>query len=76
MKPLEIVELIPNCDDYDEDKYTRMYMDLYGIDNVRGGSFSSFHLDQNTIEYLQQLSKGTNDRCFLTYTLFASQKTK
>ena len=35
-KPLKLVEMIPNCDDYDEDKYTQKYMDKYGIDNVRG----------------------------------------
>ena len=28
-KPINIVELIPNCDDYDEDKYTKKYMDKY-----------------------------------------------
>jgi len=37
--PLRIVEIISNCDDYDEDKYIRKYMDKYGIKNVRGGSF-------------------------------------
>lgn len=38
-KPINIIELIPNCDDYDEDKYTLKYMEKYGINNVRGGSF-------------------------------------
>ena len=38
-KPLRVIELKPNCDDYDEDKITRQYMDKYGINNVRGGSF-------------------------------------
>ena len=32
-KPINIIELIPNCDDYDEDKYTLKYMEKYGIDN-------------------------------------------
>jgi hypothetical protein len=44
-KPIKMIELIPNCDDYDEDKYTRMFMDKYGIDNVRGGSFVSVELE-------------------------------
>jgi hypothetical protein len=47
-RPLQIIELIPNCDDYDEDKYTKMYMDKYGIDNVRGGSYTSIKLDSTT----------------------------
>ena len=64
-KPIELLELIPNCDDYDEDKYTRKYMDKYGIDNVRGGSFVSIELDKNTIKHLTQMSNGTNDKCFV-----------
>jgi hypothetical protein len=58
-KPIELLELIPNCDDYDEDKYTRKYMDKYGIDNVRGGSFVKIELDPNTIDVLKQLNYGT-----------------
>jgi len=63
-KPIKMVELIPNCDDYDEDKYTRMFMDKYGIDNVRGGSFVSVELEQSTITHLTQMKNGTNDKCF------------
>ena len=44
-KPIRILNVIYDCDKYDEDKYTRKYMDDYGLDNVRGGSFSSEHLD-------------------------------
>lgn len=64
-KPIKILEIIPNCDDYDEDKYTRKYMDKYGINNVRGGSFVSIELDKSTIEHLKQMSNGTNDKCFV-----------
>lgn len=63
-KPIKMIELIPNCDDYDEDKYTRMFMDKYGIDNVRGGSFVSVELEQSTINHLKQMKNGTNDKCF------------
>lgn len=63
-KPIKMVELIPNCDDYDEDKYTRIFMDKYGIDNVRGGSFVSVELEQSTINHLTQMKNGTTDKCF------------
>ena len=63
-KPVKLLELITNCDDYDEDKYVRIYMDKYGINNVRGGSFSKIKLSQNTKKQLEQMSRGTNDRCF------------
>ena len=62
--PIQIIELIPNCDDYDEDKYTKKYMDKYGIENVRGGSFVSMTLSKSTIQLLTQMKNGTNDRCF------------
>ena len=63
-KPLRIVELKSNCDDYDEDKYTRIYMDKYGINNVRGGSFVSIKLSKSQTDTLKQMSNGTNDKCF------------
>lgn len=40
--PIKVIELIPDCDDYDEDKYTLKYMQKYGINNVRGGSFVNY----------------------------------
>ena len=63
-KPIKLLELIPDCDDYDEDKYTRKYMDKYGIDNVRGGSFCEIKLNENNIATLNQMSNGTNNKCF------------
>ena len=64
-KPLKILELIPNCDDYDEEKYTYKYMDKYGIDNVRGGSYSSVVLDTETKKQLIKISNSINNRCFI-----------
>lgn len=64
-KPIQVLEIIPDCDDYDEDKYTKIYMDKYGIDNVRGGSFVTIELDKNTRDILKQMSNGTNNRCFV-----------
>ena len=64
-KPLKVIELKPNCDDYDEDKITIQYMDKYGINNVRGGSFVSEKLDKSTIDTLKKMSNGTNNKCFV-----------
>jgi hypothetical protein len=63
-KPIKILELIPNCDDYDEDKYTYKYMDKYGIDNVRGGSYTTPILDAITRDQLKKISNSINNRCF------------
>jgi hypothetical protein len=63
-KPIKILELIPNCDDYDEDKYTYKYMDKYGIDNVRGGSYTTLILDTVTKNQLIKISNSVNNRCF------------
>jgi hypothetical protein len=63
-KPTKILELIPDCDDYDEDKYTKMYMDKYGIDNVRGGSYTSIKIDASTKNELVKMSNSTNNKCF------------
>jgi hypothetical protein len=63
-KPIKIIEIIPDCDNYDEDKYTKIYMDKYGIDNVRGGSYVQIELNEDIIKFLKLSSNGTNDRCF------------
>ena len=62
--PIRILELIPNCDNYDEDKYVLKYMDMYGIDNVRGGSFCKYKLSVETIKQLERMSNSSNDKCF------------
>jgi cellular nucleic acid-binding protein len=61
--PVKLLELIKG-DDYDEDKYTKIYMDTYGIDNVRGGSYTSVKLDKETKNQLVKISNSTNNRCF------------
>jgi hypothetical protein len=38
-KPINNLETIENVDRYDEDKYTKLYMNKYGRNNVRGGTY-------------------------------------
>ena len=66
-KPINIEEIIPNCDDYDEDKITQKYMDLKGIDNVRGGSFTKIKLDEDTIKFLTKKKNSTLNKCFVCH---------
>lgn len=64
-KPIDIIEIVPDCDDYDEDKYTRMYMDMYGVNNVRGGSFVAMKLPSAIIQHLIMSKLNVQNRCFL-----------
>jgi predicted GIY-YIG superfamily endonuclease len=63
-KPLSVVEIVDKCDDFDEDKYTKMYMNKYGIDNVRGGSYCQTKLDPNTVELIEKEMKTSQDLCY------------
>jgi predicted GIY-YIG superfamily endonuclease len=64
-KPISILEIIQNCDDYDEDKYTIKYMEKYGINNVRGGSFCEIKLRNDNIITLNQMIKSITDKCYI-----------
>lgn len=64
-KPLHVIEILNNCDDYDEDKYTLKYMAEYGINNVRGGSFCQIILAPEYIRTIKQMIAGSSDRCYL-----------
>jgi len=64
-KPINVLELLLNCDDYDEDKYTIKYMEKYGINNVRGGSFCEIKLNDNNISTLNQIINSVTDKCYI-----------
>lgn len=51
-EPIGIVAKIHNCDINDEDKYTLMCMNQYGIENVRGGTFSNPQLTINELNMI------------------------
>lgn len=62
--PIEIVDLVKTDDPFDEDKYTLKYMEKYGIDNVRGGSFTTIVLDESTKKHINKMLVGTTDKCY------------
>ena len=62
-KPIQIIGLFPDCDDFDEDKYTLKYMSKYGVDNVRGGSFCQTTLSRENINAIERMISSSNDCC-------------
>lgn len=62
-KPIQILGLFPDCDDFDEDKYTLKYMSKYGVDNVRGGSFCQPTLSRENINTIERMISSSNDCC-------------
>ncbi len=64
-KPKKVLELLSNCDNFDEDKYTLKYMEKYGINNVRGGSFCEIKLSKNNIDIIKKMITGTTDKCYI-----------
>lgn len=63
-KPIKILEKFETRDKFEEDKYTKKYMDLYGIDNVRGGSYSNIILTDWQIKAIKRELETSNDLCF------------
>lgn len=64
-KPLQIYEIRRNCDDFDEEKITLQYMKKFGINNVRGGSYTRLHLSKYELNHLIRLIRSSEDRCFV-----------
>jgi len=62
--PLRMIELIPDCDDFDEDKHTIKYMKKHGVDNVRGGSFCQVVLSDENTNTINQMIKGSSNACY------------
>lgn len=63
-KPVKVISQIPSTDSFDEEKYTLIAMDKYGIDNVRGGSYCKLVLSKHEIEKAQQIIYSICDKCY------------
>jgi predicted GIY-YIG superfamily endonuclease len=63
-KPLEVVQIIPNCDALDEDKWVKKMILKYGINNMRGGSYSTSVLTLNQKQILATELLSAQDKCY------------
>jgi hypothetical protein len=61
---MKVVEVKKFADEFDEDKYTKMYMKKYGIDRVRGGSYTQMNLPEYSKQTLEKELCSASDLCF------------
>jgi predicted GIY-YIG superfamily endonuclease len=62
--PIGFKILKKNPDRHDENRFVKEVMTKKGIDNVRGGSYSSPNLSSSIKAYIYNEIKGDVDRCF------------
>ena len=62
-KPVSLIKTIKSTSQFDEDKFVKEYMAKYGIENVRGGSYSNIVLDENSIAVLEKEIRHSNNVC-------------
>jgi len=63
-KPKKIVFTMKINDLYDIDKNVKLFMHMFGIDNTRGGSYTSIFLEENQIKYIEKEKEITNIEYF------------
>lgn len=63
-KPLSVIKQIENSSPFDEDRYVKEYMAIYGIENVRGGSYNQEELNSETIKFLRNELRTSNNECY------------
>jgi len=63
-KPMSIVESYGHYSTFEEDVLTKKYMMKYGIENVRGGSYTKIELEEWQMKSLEHEFKSVSDKCF------------
>jgi predicted GIY-YIG superfamily endonuclease len=61
--PLSLVKSVVSTSQFDEDRYVKEYMEKYGIENVRGGTYSNVVLDANCIAVLEKEIRHSKNLC-------------
>jgi hypothetical protein len=64
-KPIKVLETFNNCDNFDENKYTLVYMDKFGVNNVRDGSFCQIKLSKEETNIIQKMINGSSDKYYI-----------
>lgn len=62
--PVKKLRTFKAKDLYDEDKYTKYYMSIYGIDNVRGGTYSRLFISNEERNFILKEMKNAQNACF------------
>lgn len=62
-KPINLIESYEG-DSFDEEKYTLLTMEKYGVDNVRGGSYCKIELSQSDKDKAKQQILSFSDCCY------------
>lgn len=62
--PLRIMETYTVSDNFEENNKVKHLMNIHGIDNVRGGSYSTVQLDATKYDCLQRELDAANGRCY------------
>jgi predicted GIY-YIG superfamily endonuclease len=62
-KPISLLDCKSDVSPFEEDKVVKEYMSKYGIDNVRGGSYTQIILDAVQTEALNREIRGGTDAC-------------
>jgi hypothetical protein len=63
-KPISIIKIYESTNLFEEDNITKQYMFDYGIENVRGGIYINFKLDESQIKALEYEFSYINDKCY------------
>jgi len=62
--PIDIIDIKYNQTKHDENKWVKIYMEKYGIENVRGGDYVRVQLPAEQVTMLRNELKGANDQCY------------
>jgi predicted GIY-YIG superfamily endonuclease len=62
--PISIIQSYKHESSFEEDVLTKKYMMKYGIENVRGGSYTKIDLEEWQIKCLEHEFKSLTDKCY------------